>query len=199
MRTRPGDGGRGVVVSPAVRVTLKLALHHAARAGRASIGPIDLFLVLLDEKDSGLASVLRRHGVEPAVLIARLEAQTRELEMDEEWLKKRFELPPSLKHFGTNLNLLARQDKVPPVYGRDREIQQMVEILCHRERANSVMLLGEPGVGKTAIVEGLARRLEFELERVPVRLRDCQVVSIQMNAIVAGTHLRGCSRIGWRP
>jgi ATP-dependent Clp protease ATP-binding subunit ClpA len=55
MRTRPGDGGRGVVVSPAVRVTLKLALHHAARAGRASIGPIDLFLVLLDEKDSGLA------------------------------------------------------------------------------------------------------------------------------------------------
>jgi ATP-dependent Clp protease ATP-binding subunit ClpA len=147
--------------------------------------------VLLDEKDSGLASVLRRHGVEPAVLIARLEAQTRELEMDEEWLKKRFELPPSLKHFGTNLNLLSRQDKVPPVYGRDREIQQMVEILCHRERANSVMLLGEPGVGKTAIVEGLARRLEFEPERVPVRLRDCQVVSIQMNAIVAGTHLRG--------
>ena len=67
----------------------------------------------------------------------------------------------------------------------------MLEILCHRERANSVMLLGEPGVGKTAIVEGLARRIEFEPDTVPVRLRDCQVVNLQMNTMVAGTMLRG--------
>ena len=67
----------------------------------------------------------------------------------------------------------------------------MLEILCHRERANSVMLVGEPGVGKTAIVEGLARRIEFEPETVPVRLRDCQVVNLQMNSMVAGTMLRG--------
>ena len=67
----------------------------------------------------------------------------------------------------------------------------MLEILCHRERSNSVMLIGEPGVGKTAIVEGLARRIEFEPESVPVRLRDCQVVSLQMNSMVAGTMLRG--------
>ena len=67
----------------------------------------------------------------------------------------------------------------------------MLEILCHRERANSVMLIGEPGVGKTAIVEGLARRIEFEPETVPVRLRDCQVVNLQMNSMVAGTMLRG--------
>ena len=53
------------------------------------------------------------------------------------------------------------------------------------------MLIGEPGVGKTAIVEGLARRLEFEPESVPMRLRDCQVVSLQMNSMVAGTMLRG--------
>ena len=82
----------------------------------------------------------------------------------EERLRKRFELPPFLKHFATNLNLLARQDKIAPVYGRDDEIQQVLEILCHRERSNSVMLIGEPGVGKTAIVEGLARRIEFEPE-----------------------------------
>jgi ATP-dependent Clp protease ATP-binding subunit ClpC len=80
---------------------------------------------------------------------------------------------------------------VTPVFGRDREIQQVLEILCHRERANSVMLLGEPGVGKTAIVEGLARRIEYEPETVPVRLRDCQVVNLQMNSMVAGTMLRG--------
>src|SRR4029079_19128196 len=91
----------------------------------------------------------------------------------EERRKTRFELPPFLKHFATNLNLLERQDKVPPVFGRDKEIQQVLEILCHRARANSVMLIGEPGVGKTAIVEGLARRIEFEPDSVPVRLRDC--------------------------
>ena len=89
------------------------------------------------------------------------------MELREERLKKRFELPPFLKHFATNLNLLARQDKLPPVFGRDKEIQQVLEILCHRERANSVMLIGEPGVGKTAIVEGLARRIEFEPEPCP--------------------------------
>src|SRR5205814_1500533 len=84
-----------------------------------------------------------------------------------------------------------RQDKLPPVFGRDKEIQQVLEILCHRERANSVMLVGEPGVGKTAIAEGLAQRIEFEPESVPVRLRDCQVVNLQMNTMVAGTRLRG--------
>ena len=136
-------------------------------------------------------SILRRHGVEPEVLTTRLAARMRDMELREERLKKRFELPPFLKHFATNLNLLARQDKLPPVFGRDKEIQQVLEILCHRERANSVMLVGEPGVGKTAIVEGLARRIEFEPDTVPVRLRDCQVVNLQMNTMVAGTMLRG--------
>ena len=81
----------------------------------------------------------------PSVLVSRLNARMRDMELREERLKKRFELPPFLKHFATNLNLLARQDKLPPVFGRDKEIQQVLEILCHRERANSVMLIGEPG------------------------------------------------------
>src|SRR5262249_41979881 len=93
--------------------------------------------------------------------------------------------------YGINLNLLARQDKLSPVSGREHEIQQVLEILSHRDRTNSVMLTGEPGVGKTAIAEGLARRLEFEPDGIPVRLRDCQIVSLQMNALVAGTMLRG--------
>ena len=91
----------------------------------------------------------------------------RELELRDEQLKKQFELPPFLKLVATNLNLLARQDKVPPAYGRDAEIQQVLEILCHRERPNSALLIGEPGVGKTAIVDGLARRIEFEPETFP--------------------------------
>jgi ATP-dependent Clp protease ATP-binding subunit ClpA len=187
----PSFAGRDLRVSPASKLVFKLALHHASRAGRQSIEAADLFSAVFEETQGVPVTILRRHGVEPDVLTSRLNARMRDMELREERLKKRFELPPFLKHFATNLNLLARQDKLPPVYGRDQEIQQVLEILCHRERANSVMLIGEPGVGKTAIVEGLARRIEFEPETVPVRLRDCQVVNLQMNTMVAGTMLRG--------
>ncbi|MDT7602665.1 MAG: ATP-dependent Clp protease ATP-binding subunit ClpC, partial [Acidobacteriota bacterium] len=86
---------------------------------------------------------------------------------------------------------LARMDKIAPTIGREQEIQQMIEILCHRERANSPMLVGEPGVGKTAVVEGLARLIELEPDKVPSRLRGSHVVQLQMGGLVAGTMLRG--------
>src|SRR5262244_1275201 len=187
----PSFAGRELRVSPATKLVFKLALHHASRAGRQTIEAADLFSAVFEETQGVPVSILRRHGVEPEVLVSRLSTRMRDMELREERLKKRFELPPFLKHFATNLNLLARQDRLPPLFGRDKEIQQVLEILCHRERANSVMLIGEPGVGKTAIAEGLARRIEFEPESVPVRLRDCQVVNLQMNTMVAGTMLRG--------
>jgi ATP-dependent Clp protease ATP-binding subunit ClpA len=183
--------GRELRISPSTKLVFRLALHHASRGGRQSIEAGDLLSAMFEETQGVAVTILRRHGVEPDVLVSRVGARMRDIELRDERLKKRFELPPFLKHFATNLNLLARQDKLPPVYARDAEIQQVLEILCHRERANSVMLIGEPGVGKTAIVEGLARRLEFDPESVPVRLRDCQIVNLQMNTMVAGTMLRG--------
>jgi ATP-dependent Clp protease ATP-binding subunit ClpA len=191
LHTMPSFAGDDVRVSPATKLVFKLGLHLASRSGRQTIEAVDLFSAVFEETGGVPVSILRRNGVEPEVLVNRLSARVRNMELRDERLKKRFELPPFLKHFATNLNLLARQDKVPPVYGRDHEIQQVLEILCHRERANSVMLIGEPGVGKTAIVEGLARRIEFDPESIPVRLRDCQVVNLQMNSMVAGTMLRG--------
>ncbi|HWW88398.1 MAG TPA: ATP-dependent Clp protease ATP-binding subunit [Vicinamibacterales bacterium] len=187
----PSFPGQDVRVSPATKLVFKLGLLQAGRSGRQTIEAVDLFSAVFEETGGVPVSILRRHGVEPDLLVSRLSARVRDIELRDERLKKRFELPPFLKHFATNLNLLARQDKVPPVFGRDDEIQQVLEILCHRERANSVMLIGEPGVGKTAIVEGLARRIEFEPESIPVRLRDCQLVNLQMNSMVAGTMLRG--------
>jgi len=178
-------------VSPETKLAFKLAFHQASRAGRQTIESSDLFAAIFEETHGGPVSVLRSHGVEPEVLVSRIATRMRDNEAREEQLRKRFELPPVIKHFATNLNLLARQDKVSPVYGRDHEIQQVLEILCHRDRSNSAMLIGEPGVGKTAIVEGLARRIEFEPETVPARLRECQVVSLNMNSMVAGTMLRG--------
>ena len=178
-------------MAPSTKLLFKLALLHASRSGRHTVEATDLFSAIFEETQGIPVSIIRRHGIEPEALVSRLATRMRDHELREERLKKRFELPPFLKHFATNLNQLARQDKIPPVYGRDLEMDQVLEILCHRERANSVLLLGEPGVGKTAIAEGLARRIEFEPDRVPVRLRDCQIVNLQMNTMVAGTMLRG--------
>src|SRR4026209_182392 len=191
LQVLPTYAGRELRVAPATKLVFKLAFHTASRAGRQTIEAADLFSAIFEESQGIPVSIMRRHGVEPELLVPRISSHMRDIEIREERLKKRFELPPFLKHFATNLNLLARQDKLPPVFGRDQEIQQVLEILCHRGRANSVVLSGEPGVGKTAIAEGLARRIEFEPESVPVRLRDCQVVNLQMNAMVAGTMLRG--------
>jgi len=178
-------------VAPATKVACRLAFQQASRGGRQTIESSDLFSAIFEEEQGVAVSILRRHGVEPQVLVAKVAARMRDNELREERLRKRFDLPPFLKHVATNLNLLARQDKLPALHGREKEIQQVLEILCHRERSNSVMLVGEPGVGKTAIVEGLARRIEFEPDSVPVRLRECQIVNLQMNTMVAGTMLRG--------
>ena len=177
--------------SNAAKLVLRSAFHHASRAGRQAIESADLVAGILDQSQEAPVMIVRRHGVEPDALVARVATHFRDSELREEQLRKRFELPAALKNFAINLNLLARQDKIAPVIGRDHEIQQVLEILCHRERSNSVMLIGEPGVGKTAIVEGLARRIEMEPETVPGRLRDCHIVNLQMNAVVAGTMLRG--------
>ena len=191
LRLLPNTPGRDLRVAPSTKLLFKLALLHASRLGRHTVEATDLFSAIFEETQGIPVSIIRRHGIEPETLVSRLTNRMRDHELREERLKKRFELPPFLKHFATNLNQLARQDKVPPVFGRDYEMDQVFEILCHRERANSVLLLGEPGVGKTAIAEGLARRIEFEPETVPVRLRDCQIVNLQMNTMVAGTMLRG--------
>jgi ATP-dependent Clp protease ATP-binding subunit ClpC len=191
LRVLPSVPGRELRIAPSTKLLFKLALLNASRSGRHSVEATDLFSAIFEETQGIPVSIIRRHGIEPEAIVSRLASRMRDHELREERLKKRFELPPFLKHFATNLNQLARQDRIPPVYGRDREMDQVLEVLCHRERANSVLLLGEPGVGKTAIAEGLARRIEFEPDHVPVRLRDCQIVNLQMNTMVAGTMLRG--------
>jgi len=188
--TRQQHVGKGIRISPDTTELFKRAMERARTQGRKVIEATDIFSALTNY-DSLFVEVLKNMGANPDVVAENVQAQVNKREREEEQYRKKFELPPYLKHFGVSLNRLARTDKIAPTIGREKEIQQMVEILCHRERANSPMLVGEPGVGKTAVVEGLARMIEMEPEKVPARLRGTHVVQLQMGGIVAGTMLRG--------
>src|SRR6266699_1341793 len=182
--------GKGFRIAPDTTDLYKRAMERARAHGRKVIEATDIFEALA-KYDSLFVDVMRNLGVNPESVAENVRVQVEKREQEEERYKKKYELPPYLKHFGVSLNRLARQDKIAPTIGRELEIQQMIEILCHRERANSPMLVGEPGVGKTAVVEGLARLIELEPEKVPARLREAHIVQLQMGGLVAGTMLRG--------
>jgi ATP-dependent Clp protease ATP-binding subunit ClpA len=182
--------GKGFRIGPDTTDLFKRAMERARTQGRKQIEATDIFDALSNH-DSLFVDVLRTMGANPDAVAENVRAQVQKREQEEELNRKKFELPPYLKHFGVSLNRLARADKIPPTIGREKEIQQIIEILCHRERANSPMLVGEPGVGKTAVIEGLARLIELEPEKVPARLRGSHIVQLQMGGIVAGTMLRG--------
>jgi len=188
--TRQQHVGKGFRIAPDTTDLFKRAMERARTQGRKTIEATDIFEALTNY-DSLFLDVLRNMGANTEAVAENVRAQVQKREQEEEQFRKKFELPPYLKHFGVSLNRLARADKIPPTIGREKEIQQIVEILCHRERANSPMLVGEPGVGKTAVIEGLARLIELEPEKVPARLRGSHVVQLQMGGLVAGTMLRG--------
>jgi len=183
--------GRGYKIAPETTELFRRSMERARSQGRRVIDSTDIFYVLTNDESSLLNDILSNLGV-PAHEVAqaaRIKLKKREQELER--AKRKYELPSYLKHFGVSLNKLARQDKLPPTIGREKEIRQVIEILSHKERSNSPMLVGEPGVGKTAVVEGLARLIELEPEKVPVWLRNAHIVQLQMGGIVAGTMLRG--------
>ncbi len=183
--------GKGFRIAPETTDLFKKSMDRARSQGRRVIEGSDIFYVMSNDERSILNDVLQNLGVPSEEVAQTARTRIRKIEKEEERARKKYELPSFLKHFGVSLNKLARQDKIPPTIGREKEILQMMEILSHRERSNSPMLVGEPGVGKTAVVEGLARMIELEPEKVPARLRDAHIVQLQMGGLVAGTMLRG--------
>ncbi len=178
-------------ISPVVKLLISFAVGQAHKRSHPLAEITDLVCAVFEDMRGKVAEIIKkqeRHCEEILPLVVNI---TKEIEEERDSLEKRLELPAVLKHFGRNLNLLARQGRLKPVFQRDAEIRQVMEVLCHIERPNSVMLIGEPGVGKTAIAEGLAIWLELEPEKVPTRLRGCQIVNLIMNSVVAGTILRG--------
>src|SRR5215207_3424217 len=183
--------GKGFRIAPETTELFKRAMDRARSQGRRVIDASDIFYVLSNDERSVLNDVLQNLGVPSDEVAQTARTRIHKREKEEERVRQKYELPSYLRHFGVSMNKLARQDKIPPTIGREKEILQMIEILSHKERSNSPMLVGEPGVGKTAVVEGLARLIELEPEKVPARLRDAHIVQLQMGGLVAGTMLRG--------
>lgn len=143
-----------------------------------------LVLALLASKDK-VAAVLRDAGIERAPLIKAIKELRGGAKVTDQNAEAKYK---SLERYSKNLNDLAKQGKIDPVIGRDEEIRRVLQILSRRTKNNPI-LLGEPGVGKTAIVEGMAQRIVDG--DVPENLKDKILVSLDMGLLVAGAKYKG--------
>jgi ATP-dependent Clp protease ATP-binding subunit ClpC len=166
---------------------LKMAYVEAEKYKSDIIGTEHLLLALVKEKDGVAAQVLLNFDITYEAVREELENILRGTPSSKEANTQRSKTP-ALDHFGRDLTELARKNELDPIIGREREIERVAQILSRRKKNNPV-LIGEPGVGKTAIAEGLALRI---VERkVPRILHNKRVVTLDLGAIVAGTKYRG--------
>jgi len=175
-----------VEISPRVKGVLEAAFRVSRDLGQSYIGPEHLLMGLVAEPDGLGGDILRRYGLTSDAVRQRTEAV-----VGGRSGTGRAEAPsatPTLDKHSRDLTALAREGKLDPVIGRSKEIETVVEVLARRKKNNPV-LIGEPGVGKTAIVEGLAQRISRD--EVPEVLRGKRLVELSVNSLVAGTKYRG--------
>jgi ATP-dependent Clp protease ATP-binding subunit ClpA len=174
------------------------AAMHVQGAGRAQMTTGNLIVAMYRERDSHAVYLLEKHGitrfdvinyishgvskVDSANVVPRSRPAGAEEDADAE------KVANPLEAFCTDLTQRAREGKIDPLIGRADELERIVQVLCRR-RKNNPLLIGEPGVGKTAIAEGLALRIVEN--KVPEPLKDCKVYALDMTAVLAGTRYRG--------
>ncbi len=181
-------------LTPRAKSAVELAVSEAMRMGAACIGTEHLLMGLLREGSNMAIRVLETVGIDPKKMYSSIVQKINEgpraaaggsmpLSHREDGKKGK-----TLAEFTRDLTEAARQGKLDPVIGREKEIQRVIQILSRRTKNNPV-LIGEPGVGKTAIAEGLAQRIAAA--DVPEELLDKQVLSLDLSGMVAGTKYRG--------
>ena len=176
-----------VPFTPRAKQILEVAANEAKEMKTQFVDVEHLLLALLKDKEGVAAQILAAFGVDYKTAheetLAVLEGKT--TGQKEKGKKSK---TPFLDHFGRDLTQLAREGKLDPVIGREKEIERVTQILSRRKKNNPI-LIGDPGVGKTAIVEGLAQRIVEK--RVPQILLDKRLVTLDMGGVVAGTKYRG--------
>ena len=177
--------------TPRAKRVLELSLEEARQLGHNYIGTEHLLLGLIREGEGVAARVLENLGVDLAKVrtqVIRMLGETAEVGAGGGGGAKGSTKTPTLDEFGTNLTQLATESKLDPVVGRHKEIDRVIQILGRRTKNNPV-LIGEPGVGKTAIAEGLAQRIQQG--DIPDILEEKRVLTLDIGLLVAGTKYRG--------
>ncbi|MFD1556568.1 ATP-dependent Clp protease ATP-binding subunit [Paraburkholderia silviterrae] len=175
-----------MTISPRLKKAFQFAFQASRDLGHSYVGPEHLLIGLSAVPDSIAGALLKKYGVTPEALRQKVVKVVGKGAED-----GRVDAPtgtPTLDKFGRDLTAMARQGKLDPVLGRALEIENTIEVLARRKKNNPV-LIGEPGVGKTAIVEGLAQRIVNG--DVPEVLRGKRLVEVNINSMVAGAKYRG--------
>ncbi len=185
------EGAQPVGFTPRTKRVLELAFKEARRMGQGYIGTEHLLLGIMKEGESVAVRIMMDLGVDPQKLLNELVKILTEESPGSNGSAKSSSSnsnTPTLNQFGRDLTDMARDGKIDPVIGRDKEIERVIQILSRRTK-NNPCLIGEPGVGKTAIAEGLAQKIVEG--NIPEILSDKRVVTLDLSSMVAGAKYRG--------
>ncbi|MDP0397897.1 ATP-dependent Clp protease ATP-binding subunit [Tsukamurella strandjordii] len=182
------DGADGAPsLSPASRRALRVAQQRAAQSGQSYVGPEHILIGIADNPDTVAAQTLAGGGLSSGQAVPGKSGKPGKTAQQAQAAQGPSSTP-TLDEYGRDLTAEARAGKVDPVVGRAEEIEQTIEILSRR-RKNNPVLIGDPGVGKTAIVEGLAQRIVND--DVPKTLAGRRVIALDVSSMVAGSKYRG--------